>query len=149
MTALATVAARRATYRATARRSRAAGPWGLASNATKRVISPGIVPTEEVNREILRCGLMRIARINSLSLDHRLPHHPRFQDFPVVAEEMGEASATIATTSAILPANVPRDPAATAAVEVEVAEAGGSEGVAHRNATSAKVLVRYSKPWKT
>jgi len=109
VTALATVAARRATYRATARRSRAAGPWGLASNATKRVISPGIVPTEE--------------------------------DFPVVAEEMGEASATIATTSAILPANVPRDPAATAAVEVEVAEAGGSEGVAHRNATSAKVLV--------
>jgi len=101
--ALATAVARRATYRATARRSRAAAPWGLASNATKRVTSPGIVPTEE--------------------------------DFPVAAEETGEASATIATTSAILPANVPRDPVAAAA---EVVEAEESEVVARRNATSVK-----------
>jgi len=100
--ALATAVARRATYRATARRSRAAAPWGLASNATKRVTSPGIVPTEE--------------------------------DFPVAAEETGEASATIATTSAILPANVPRDPVAAA----EVVEAEESEVVARRNATSVK-----------
>ena len=149
--ALATAVARRATYRATARRSRAAAPWGLASNATKRVTSPGIVPTEEVNRERtvairtdgnLADRYLVYRYLVSLDRNDFPGLSSYFQDFPVAAEETGEASATIATTSAILPANVPRDPVAAA----EVVEAEESEVVARRNATSVKDSVCYSKP---
>ena len=144
--ALATAVARRATYRATARRSRAAAPWGLASNATKRVTSPGIVPTEEGNRErtvaIRTDGNLADRYLVSLDRNDFPGPSSYFQDFPVAAEETGEASATIATTSAILPANVPRDPVAAA----EVVEAEESEVVARRNATSVKDSVCYSKP---